>query len=191
MIEKAKGTTEKEEPEQINARELMEYFGYSGLIGHLRLYLRFLYNWILQSLARASPHPELTVILQRARGAKIGKHVFIGPGVNIDDLYPHLINIEDYVSIGMRTMIFAHSNPTCSAEIKRKYYPRKVAPTTIKRGAWIPPGCIILAGVTIGENSVIGAGSVITRDVEPYTVVAGNPASLVKRLERESLVKDD
>ncbi len=173
-----------EEPEPINQRELMKYYGDKGALGIARYYLRFLYNWILQSLAKASPHPGVAVWLQRARGVKIGKHVFIGAGVNIDDLYPHLITIEDYVSIGMRTMIFAHSNPTCSAEIKEKYYPRKVAPTTIEKGAWIPPGCIILAGVTIGENSIVGAGSVISKDVEPYTVVAGNPASLVKRLER-------
>lgn len=172
-----------EEPEQINQRELMEFYGYKGLIGLIRYYCRYSLNWVLQSWARISPHPGLAVIFQRARGVKIGKHVFIGPGVNIDDLYPHIITIEDYVSIGMNTMIFAHSNPTCSLEIKQKYYPRKVAPTTIKRGAWIPPGCVILAGVTIGENSIIGAGSVVIKDVEAYTIVAGNPAKLVKRLE--------
>ena len=174
------------EPEQINQLEIMQYYGYKGHIGIVRLYLRQLCNWALQTLAKMCPHPALTVMLQRARGVKIGKHVFIGSGVNIDDVYPHLVTIEDYVSIGMNTMIFAHSNPTCSLEVKQKYYPRKVAPTTIKKGAWIPPGCIILAGVTIGENSVVGAGSVVIRDVEPYTIVAGNPAKLVRRLGNEA-----
>jgi len=180
------GKTQKaEEPEQINKRELMTYYGYKGIIGNLRYYFWFLRNWFLQSLAEISPHPGLAVMLQRARGVKIGKHVYIGSSVTIDDIYPSLINIEDYVSIGMGTMIFAHSNPTCSLEIKKRFYPRKIAPVTIKKGAWITPGCIILAGVTVGENGIIGAGSVVTKDVQPYTVVAGNPAKMVKRLDNK------
>ena len=181
----------KEEPEQINMRELMEYFGYKGPIGVLRLYLRFLYNWIFQSLARMSPHPGLAVMFQRARGVKIGKHVMLCPQVNIDDVYPHLVTIEDYVSIGMNTMIFAHGHAGYCLELKLKYYPRIAKPTTIKRGAWVPPGCIILAGVTIGENGVLGAGSVVTKDVEPWTIVAGNPAKFVKRLEPPTTKQND
>jgi acetyltransferase-like isoleucine patch superfamily enzyme len=175
--------SDREEPEQINQRELMEYYGDKGFFGYVKFYSRLLRSWILQTLAKKSPHPRLTVVLQRARGVNIGKHVYVGPGVNIDDLYPHLVTLEDYVSIGMNSMIFAHSNPTCSIEIKQRFYPRKVAPTIIRRGAWIPPGCIILAGVTIGENGIVGAGSVVIKDVEPYTIVAGNPAKLVKRLD--------
>jgi acetyltransferase-like isoleucine patch superfamily enzyme len=139
-------------------------------------------NWVLQYLAQISPHPGLTVFLQRIRGVKIGKHVFIGAGVNIDDIYPGMVIIEDYVSIGMRTMIFAHSNPTASLELKTKYYPRKIASVRIRKGAWISPGCIILAGVTIGENGVIGAGSVVTKDVPSYNVAVGSPAKVVKQL---------
>lgn len=172
-----------DEPEHINLRELMEYYRDKGPVGYIRFYLRLLWNWILQTLAKKSPSPGLTTMLQRIRGVNIGKHVFVGQGVNFDDLYPHLITLEDYVSIGMNTMIFAHSNPTCSLELKQHYYPRKVAPTTIKRGAWICPGCIILAGVIVEENSVVGAGSVVTTDVEAYTVVAGNPARVIRRLE--------
>ncbi len=176
-----------EEPEEINRRELMEYYGYNGILGTPKFYFRYLKNWILQTLAKLSPHPGLTVKLQRMRGVNIGSHVFIGPNVNLDDLYPHLITIEDYVSIGMGTLIFVHSNPTCSIAIKKNYYCRVIEPTRIKRGAWITPGCIILAGVTIGENSVVGAGSVVVKDVEPYTVVGGNPAKLIKRLDPDKL----
>ncbi len=173
-----------EEPEEINKRELKEYYGYKGVFGALKYYSRLIRHRILDVLAYTSPSPGLTVILQRARGVKIGKHVYIGPRVQIDFLYPELVTLEAYVSIGMNTMIFAHSNPTCSIEIKRNHYPRKVAATTVKRGAWIAPGAIILAGVTIGENSVVGAGSVVSRDVGPYTVVAGNPAKSIKELEQ-------
>lgn len=161
----------------------MEFYGYTGVPGTVKYYFRYLFSWVMQSLARRSPHPGLAVAIQRARGVKIGRHVYLGPNTNLDDLYPGLIMIEDYVSIGMESLVFAHSNPTCSLEIKMKYYPRLVKPTCIKTGAWIAPRCIILAGTTIGENSVVGAGSVVVKDVEPYTVVAGNPAKLIKRLK--------
>lgn len=172
------------EPEEINKKELMDYYGYKGRIGTVKYYFRYLVNWILQTLAKISPHPGIAVKFQSIRGVKIGRHVYLGPAVNLDDLYPSLITIEDYVSIGMNSLIFVHSNPTTSIYIKKNYYPREIAPTMIQRGAWIAPGCIILAGVTIGENSIVGAGSVVIKNVEPYTIVGGNPAKLIKKLDR-------
>ena len=56
----------------------------------------------------------------------------------------------------------------------------------IKRGAWLAFGCHVLSGVTVGENSVVAANSVVTKDVPPYTVVAGNPAKVVKRYNFET-----
>lgn len=55
-------------------------------------------------------------------------------------------------------------------------------PVHICRNVWIGAGSTILRGVTIGENSVVGAGSVVTKDVEPNTIVAGNPAKVIKRI---------
>lgn len=171
-----------EEPEDINWKELMEYYHLKGRIGSIRLKFRLFRSWLLQYLASISPSSGLTVILQRARGVRIGKHVFIGPNQLIDLVYPHLVTIEDYVSMGYG-MIFAHSNPTCSKEIKRFYYPRKVAPVHLKRGAWLGAGVVVLSGVTMGENSVAGAYSLVTKNVQPYTVVAGNPATVKKELK--------
>jgi len=171
-----------EEPEEVNWKELMEYYKYEGRIGSFKLKLRLARSWLLQFLASISPSSSLTVIFQRARGVKIGRHVFIGPNMLIDLVYPHLVTIEDYVSMGYG-MIFAHSNPTCSKEIKMFYYPRKVAPVHLKRGAWLGAGVIVLPGVTVGENSVVGAYSLLNRDVKSYTVVAGNPGALVKELK--------
>lgn len=175
--------TQIESPEKINARELMEYYGYRGSFGTIKFYFRYAFNWILQTTAKICPHYGIAVRLQRMRGVKIGKHVYLGPGVNLDDLYPELITIENNVGIGMGTMIFAHSNPTCSPYLKTNHYPREVKPVTVKTGAWIAPGSIILAGVTIGENSVVGAGSVVMKSIEPYTVVVGCPARVLKKLE--------
>ena len=171
------------DPEKLNKEELMEYWGYKGKLGNVKYYLRLGMYVLLDTLARHSPHPGLAVLFHKLRGAKIGKHVYIGPNVVIDFLYPEQIEIEDYVSIGMNTMIFAHANPTNSIELKLKFYPRIIKKTKIKRGTWIAPGCIILPGVTIGENSVVGAGSVVTKNVPPYAVVAGNPARVIKQLQ--------
>jgi acetyltransferase-like isoleucine patch superfamily enzyme len=172
-----------EEPEEVNIRELMEYYGYSGSFGVIKFYFRFAVNWMLQTTAKICPHYGISVKLQRMRGVKIGKHVFLGSGVRIDELHPELITIEDYVDIGGGTMIFAHSNPTTSTYIKANHYPREIKPVTLKKGAWIAPGSIILAGITIGENSVVEAGSVVMKNVEPFTVVSGCPAKVIKKLE--------
>ena len=161
----------------------MQSYGYNGKVRVLKLFFRDIASFALGSLAQICPPEGLRLTLQRLRGVKIGKHVYLGLGVYIDNVYPHLVVIGDYVTIALNTMIFCHSNPSMSIEIKMNYYPRKVAPVTIKTGAWIGAGCIILAGITIGENAVVGAGSVVTKDVEPYTVVAGNPAKLIRKLE--------
>jgi acetyltransferase-like isoleucine patch superfamily enzyme len=80
-------------------------------------------------------------------------------------------------------MIFAHSNPTCSINIKKELYPRTIKKVRILRGSWIPPGCIILPGVNIGPDSIVGAGSVIIKDVEKDSLYAGSPAKKIKDLE--------
>jgi len=172
----------QEGPEEINKRELMDYYGYKGRIGFFKLGQKIFKNMILQSLAERSFLPDVAVKFQRWKGVNIGKHVYIGPKTFIDVLYPHLITIEDYVSVGY-SMIFAHSNPTNSIYIKNKYYPRRVAPVTIKKGAWVGAGCIILPGVTIYENSIIGAGSVVNKDVETETLYAGVPAKKIRKLD--------
>jgi acetyltransferase-like isoleucine patch superfamily enzyme len=59
----------------------------------------------------------------------------------------------------------------------------KSSPITIGDGAWIGFNCIILKGVIIGEGAIVGAGSVVTKDVAPYTMVAGNPAKLIRSLK--------
>jgi acetyltransferase-like isoleucine patch superfamily enzyme len=56
-------------------------------------------------------------------------------------------------------------------------------PIKIQDGVWIGAGAIILPGVTIGNKSIVGAGSVVTKDVPPFSVVVGNPARVIKRLE--------
>lgn len=95
-------------------------------------------------------------------GVTIEDNVFVGHGVVfINDIYPRATTLDG----GLQT----EADWT-------------VEPTLVKKGASIGSGATILARVTIGENAIIGAGSVVTRDVPPNTIVAGNPARLVRKL---------
>jgi len=64
----------------------------------------------------------------------------------------------------------------------------RTRPVHLKRGAWIGDSAIILKGVTVGENSIVGAGAVVSRDVPPNVVVAGNPAKIVKELDPDQVI---
>jgi len=169
---------------KVDREWLMETYGYrnKGVFGVIRLYCRQTFSLVLNELAGIALTSELRVALQRARGVKIGKNVYLGFSVYIDHLHPELVTIEDEVCIGHRSMVYTHSNAGWCTEIKEKYFPSYVAPTTFKKGAWVTTGCTILAGVTVGEVSVVGAGSVVRRDVLPYTLVTGNPARVIRKL---------
>jgi len=175
--------TDQQKPITLNEKELMEYYKLQGNAGKLSLRFKFLKSWLLHKSAYSSAYPGWAIRMQKARGVKIGKNCHINPYVLIDLLYPHLITIENNVSLGSYSMIFAHSNPTANLFLKKNGYSRVVKPVLIKEGAVINPGSIITAGVTIGKNSMIAVGSVVSRDVPDYSVVAGNPARVVKKIE--------
>ncbi len=172
-----------ENPIKINEEELMEYYNLRGSGGKISLRLKFTKTWFFHKLAFSSAYPGWAVKMQRLRGVKIGKNCHINPYVMIDLLYPHLVTIEDNVSIGTYSMIFAHNNPTANLFLKKNGYPRTIKPVLIKEGAVINPGSIITSGVTIGKNSIVAVGSIVSKDVPDYTVVAGNPARVVKKIE--------
>lgn len=97
------------------------------------------------------------------------------------------ITIEEDVFFGHRVMILTGYHDINKFGIERKLAAIKHKPVTIKAGAWIASGVIICPGVTIGEHAVVSAGSVVLKDVEPLTLVRGNPATLVRRLNANPL----
>jgi UDP-2-acetamido-3-amino-2,3-dideoxy-glucuronate N-acetyltransferase len=97
-------------------------------------------------------------------GVELEDEVFVGHNVTFtNDLYPRATNGNGALK--------TDADWVCS-------------PTRVKRGASIGSGATLLCGITIGEHALIGAGSVVTKDVAAYTVVAGNPARVIKQLPR-------
>ena len=166
-----------------NEEELMEYHGYSGIGGKIKLRINYLNSWVLHGLAFHSTHSGFAINMQRRRGVKIGKNCHLNPYSFIDLIYPELVTLGDNVTLGSYSMLFAHSNPTANLFLKEGEYPRKVAKIKIKSGAVVNPGAIITSGVTVGENSIISPGSVVSHDVPDYCVVVGNPARVVKKID--------
>lgn len=106
------------------------------------------------------------------RRCKISSHTFICEGVTI----------EDHVFVGHGVMFINDTYPratTANGELQTAL-DWKVEKTLVKKGASIGSGATILANVTIGERAIVGAGSVVTRDVPDGTVVAGNPARVLR-----------
>ena len=87
------------------------------------------------------------------------------------------VTIEEEVQIAPQVTIL-----TVNHDLKNKGIV-KCAPVVVKKGAWIGARAIILPGVTIGKNSVVGAGAVVTKDVPDNTVVVGNPARFLKKID--------
>jgi len=130
---------------------------------------------LLRILAWVSPVYQFRCSLLRKSGVKIGRNVYIGFLVMVDGEYPEYIEIEDEASIGPGVILMAHSGASPFHQ-RLKLYGEKPKKVKIERGAWLAAGSVILPGVTIGEGAIVTAGSVVSRDVPPYTVVGGHPA---------------
>ena len=91
------------------------------------------------------------------------------------------VYLGDRVSIGPRVMLLALSHANAS-EIRQSMNHHKGG-IRIEDDCWIGAGVIILQGVTIGKGAVVGAGSIVTKDVEPYSVVVGNPARKIRNID--------
>ncbi|MDB9425752.1 acyltransferase [Microcystis aeruginosa CS-564/01] len=121
----------------------------------------------------------------------IGDNVFIGGGTIIDCVKS--VTVEDDVLISYQCILADSNNHSISYSIRKNdladwkqgkhdWSTTKSLEIKISRGAWIGVRTIILKGVKIGEGAVVGAGSVVTQDVPAWTIVAGNPARVIREI---------
>lgn len=131
-------------------------------------------------IAMERPHASLS----------IGNRTFIGAG---QISCAEAIEIGDDVLVAWNTTIFDHGSHSVAWERRqhdvtdwiqgrKNWTGVTIRPVSIGNKAWIGFGCIILPGVHIGEGAIVGAGSIVTKDVPPWTIVAGNPAKTIKEI---------
>lgn len=156
---------------------------------------RALWGVVWTLLFRPTPRPlhAWRVLLLRAFGAKVGRHVRVYQSARI--WAPWNLTMEDRSCLGddvdcycvgqihlEKRAVVSQYSFLCSAthDYTRQAHPLQVAPIRIGADAWVTARAYIGPGITIGQGAVVGACAVVTRDVEPWTVVAGNPARNVK-----------
>jgi acetyltransferase-like isoleucine patch superfamily enzyme len=111
------------------------------------------------------------------KAIRVGRNVFINQNCTFYDLAP--IIIGDDVMIGPNVSIITSGHPL-EPSLRRADTIGK--PIVIERNVWIAAGATIIGGVTVGENSVVAAGSVVTKDVPPNTLAGGNPAQVIRSI---------
>jgi acetyltransferase-like isoleucine patch superfamily enzyme len=136
-----------------------------------------LYGCEIGDECRIGAFVEIQKNARIGRHCKISSHSFICEGVTI----------EDDVFIGHHVVFINDTYPRATIGGKLQSEDNwKVQPTRVRRGASVGSGATILANVTIGENALVGAGSVVTRNVPPGSIVAGNPARVLRYLSHRN-----
>lgn len=108
---------------------------------------------------------------------RVGRNVFINQNCTFYDLGG--LDIGDDVMIGPNVSLITSGHPIAPSQRRNGVIAK---PIVIGKNVWIAAGATIIGGVTVGENSVVAAGSVVTRDVPPNTLVGGNPARVIRSI---------
>ena len=170
-----------------------------GIGKALRFFWYGWYSWLLHISL-----PPVRTFLLRLAGAKVGKDTvifditfanlyhygfhkvvignrcFLGDEVMLD--VRGGITLGDDVTLSNRTTVVTHINVGFDDHPLQKSYPTKELSVTVQKGVYIGTGAIILPGVTIGRESVIGAGAVVTKDVPSRSLAVGVPAKVLKKI---------
>ena len=139
-----------------------------------------IYDFVNLYGCRVNDNTKIGTFVEIQKGADIGKnckissHTFICEGVTIED--------GVFVGHGVTFINDRYPRATMGDGRMQSDADWEVIPTTVKKGASIGSGATILGGVVIGENAIVGAGSVVTKDVPADTIVAGNPAKIIRKV---------
>jgi acetyltransferase-like isoleucine patch superfamily enzyme len=140
---------------------------------------------LLRWLGAHHPDNRTRQIFFRMTGVHIGEGTNITPGLIVNDGYSGLCQIGKRVSIATNVTLVVDSNPNNSHLANEPYVREhliKQAPVVIEDDVWLGTNAVVLPGVRVGRGAIVAAGAVVTRDVSPFTVVAGVPARPVRAL---------
>lgn len=146
-------------------------------------FVRRLWKKVLKRRIARGFFPRMRPVMLRWCGFAVGRDVYIADGLLIVEELADRDNlaIGDRVSIAPRVTIVTSSHPNQSRI--RSFAPVAKGPVTIQEDAWIGAHAVILPGVTIGRGAIVGAGAVVSGDVPPFVIVAGQPARPIRALE--------
>lgn len=167
-----------------------EEYGQVSLWEMIRSALKHIRNAILLKYCMYSVilsplnYRKIRPIFWRWMGAKVGKDCFIGYEVWVDMTNTELIEMEDHVHIANRCLLLCHQRDLSGYHIgddyaKLGYHKRKIV---LKKGCLIGMNSMVMPGVTIGEGAIVGAGSLVTKDIPAWTIATGRPAKVVKQI---------
>lgn len=141
-----------------------------------------LFNFINLYGCEIGDYSKIGAFVEIQKNARIGSHCKISSHTFICEG----VIIEDNVFVGHGVVFINDSYPRATNEAGELQTQEhwKVEPTLVKKGASIGSNCTILSNLTIGEKAIVGAGSVVTQDVPPHTIVAGNPARILRTLDQ-------
>jgi len=134
-----------------------------------------LYSCRIGDNTKIGPFVEIQKNVTVGRNCKIQSHSFLCEGVSIED--------EAFIGHGVMFINDRYPRSATASGALQTEGDWKVVPTVIKKGASIGSNATILCGVTVGEGAIVGAGSVVTKDVPPRTIVAGNPAKVIRKIK--------
>lgn len=127
---------------------------------------------------------KLRPALLRKMGCRVGKNVFVGDNVRIDLSHADMITIEDHAHIASGVRLLCHqrnmSNYCVGDDYAKLGY--IIKPIHLCKGSLVGMESFVMPGVTIGEGAIVGAGSLVTKDVPAWTVATGRPAKVVKEI---------
>lgn len=152
----------------------------------------YILNWLytprmLRYKAASTPYPRVRHLLLRRSGIEMGHHVDLNHGVLIlgSTRKPPVLILKDRVDVGPYVTFLTTSYPTHSVLRSHPEMEDQInmfGPIVVEEDVWIGAGAIIFPGVRIGRGAVLGAGSVVKNDVDPWTVVAGTPARRLRTM---------
>lgn len=139
-------------------------------------------SWLLSPLTPRKLRPAILRVI----GCKVGKNVFVGDGVWIDGGHADMITIDDHAHVASGSRLLCHQRNLSDYKQGDDYAKLgyKIKAIHLCKGCLVGMDTFVMPGVTIGEGAIVGAGSLVTKDIPAWTIATGRPAKVLKEIPK-------